>query len=152
MDSILSSYQVEICWYTFDIELYGLRPYVMTVRLCMCLVFLTDWNLVMKEHQTRTQTDCNDIRPQTVQFHNERISTDLNLVTRQSTVNELLEEGLQNGAETCRSKLMWMLVLFKVYILRAWVGILTLRLLMSYIYGAHILDVSRSHTTTHHSR
>ena len=29
---------------------------------------------------------------------------------------------------------------------------LTLRLLMSYIYGAPILDVSRSHTTTHHSR
>jgi len=29
---------------------------------------------------------------------------------------------------------------------------LTLRLLMSYIYGAHILDVSGSHTTTHHSR
>jgi len=28
----------------------------------------------------------------------------------------------------------------------------TLRLLMSYIYGAHILDVSRSHTTTQHSR
>ena len=29
---------------------------------------------------------------------------------------------------------------------------LTLRLLMSYINGAHILDVSRSHTTTHRSR
>jgi len=29
---------------------------------------------------------------------------------------------------------------------------LTFRLLMSYIYGAPILDVSRSHTTTHHSR
>ena len=29
---------------------------------------------------------------------------------------------------------------------------LTLRLLMSYTYRAHILDVSRSHTTTHHSR
>jgi hypothetical protein len=29
---------------------------------------------------------------------------------------------------------------------------LTLRLLMSYIYEAPILDVSRSHTTTHHSR
>ena len=29
---------------------------------------------------------------------------------------------------------------------------LTLRLLMSYMYGAPILDVSRSHTTTHHSR
>ena len=34
------------------------------------------------------------------------------------------------------------------------VFVLTLRLLMSYIYiyGAPILDVSRSHTTTHHSR
>ena len=29
---------------------------------------------------------------------------------------------------------------------------LPLRLLMSYIYGAPILDVSRSHTTTQHSR
>jgi len=29
---------------------------------------------------------------------------------------------------------------------------LTLRLLMSYIYGAPILDVSRSHTTTQHNR
>ena len=29
---------------------------------------------------------------------------------------------------------------------------LTLRLIMSYIYGAPILDVSRSHTTTQHSR
>jgi len=30
--------------------------------------------------------------------------------------------------------------------------ILTLRRLMSHIYGAPILDVSRSHTTTQHSR
>ena len=30
--------------------------------------------------------------------------------------------------------------------------ILTLRRLMSYIYGAPILDVSRSQTTTQHSR
>ena len=29
---------------------------------------------------------------------------------------------------------------------------LTLRVLMSYIYGAPILDVSRSHTMTQHSR
>ena len=34
------------------------------------------------------------------------------------------------------------------YIMRS----LTIRLLMSYIYGAPILDVSRSHTTTQHSR
>ena len=31
-------------------------------------------------------------------------------------------------------------------------SMLTLRLLMSYIYGAPILDVPRSHTTTQHSR
>jgi len=31
-------------------------------------------------------------------------------------------------------------------------NVLTLRRLMSYIYGAPILDVSRSHTTTQHSR
>ena len=30
--------------------------------------------------------------------------------------------------------------------------LLTLRRLMSYIYGAPILDVSRSHTTTQHGR
>jgi len=30
--------------------------------------------------------------------------------------------------------------------------VLTFRVLMSYIYGAPILDVSRSHTTTQHSR
>ena len=34
----------------------------------------------------------------------------------------------------------------------AWIFVLTLRRLMSYIYGAPILDVSRSHTTTQHSR
>ena len=31
-------------------------------------------------------------------------------------------------------------------------GHLTLRLLMSYIYGAPNLDVSRSHTTTQHGK
>jgi len=32
------------------------------------------------------------------------------------------------------------------------ISFLTLRRLMSHIYGAPILDVSRSHTTTQHSR
>jgi len=32
------------------------------------------------------------------------------------------------------------------------IKLLTLRRLLSYIYGAPILDVSRSHTTTQHSR
>ena len=39
-----------------------------------------------------------------------------------------------------------------LHVSRIMVKSLTLRLLTSYIYGAHILDVSRSHTTTHHSR
>jgi len=43
-----------------------------------------------------------------------------------------------------------------VCMLRGWISIfdcnLTFRRVMSYIYGAPILDVSRSHTTTQHSR
>jgi hypothetical protein len=73
-----------------------------------------------KEHPTHTQTDCNDIRPQTAQFYNEHLSTDLNLLTWQNTGHEPHEEGLKNGTETCRGKFlgvfMWLLVLFKVYI------------------------------------
>ena len=39
-----------------------------------------------------------------------------------------------------------------LHVSRRRVKSLTIRLLMSYIYGAPILDVSRSHTTTQHSR
>ena len=39
-----------------------------------------------------------------------------------------------------------------LHVSRIRVKSLTLRLLISYIYGAQILDVSRSHTTTQHSR
>ena len=39
-----------------------------------------------------------------------------------------------------------------LHVSRVRVKLLTFRLLMSYIYGAPILDVSRSHTTTQHSR
>jgi len=39
-----------------------------------------------------------------------------------------------------------------LHVSRIRVKLLTFRLLMSYTYGAPILDVSRSHTTTHHSR
>jgi len=39
-----------------------------------------------------------------------------------------------------------------IHVSRIRVKSLTLRQLMSYIYGAPILDVSRSHTTTQHSR
>ena len=39
-----------------------------------------------------------------------------------------------------------------LHVSRIRVKLLTFRLLMSCIYGAPILDVSRSHKTTHHSR
>ena len=39
-----------------------------------------------------------------------------------------------------------------LHVSRIRVKLLTFRLLMSYIYGEPILDVSRSHTTTQHSR
>ena len=39
-----------------------------------------------------------------------------------------------------------------LHVSRIRVKSLTLRRLMSYIYGTPILDVSRSHTTTQHSR
>ena len=39
-----------------------------------------------------------------------------------------------------------------LHVSRIRVKLLTFGLLMSYIYGAPILDVSRSHTTTQHSR
>ena len=39
-----------------------------------------------------------------------------------------------------------------LHVSRIRVKLLTFRLLMSYIYGAPILDVSRSHATTQHSR
>jgi len=39
-----------------------------------------------------------------------------------------------------------------LHVSRIRVKLLNFRLLMSYMYGAPILDVSRSHTTTQHSR
>jgi len=64
------------------------------------------------------------------------------------------EEDEENMA-TLKFSLVWKLgqysttdSFYKISVSRP----LTLRRLMSYIYGAPILDVSRSHTTTQHSR
>jgi len=50
------------------------------------------------------------------------------------------------------SYLLALIVHHFLHVSRIRVKLLTFRLLMSYIYGAPILDVSRSHTTTQHSR
>jgi len=42
-------------------------------------------------------TDGNDIRPHTEQIYNKRTSTDLSLVTAQSTVHEPTEDGPKKG-------------------------------------------------------
>ena len=55
--------------------------------------------------------------------------------------NMYIDVGANNGSENYKKKT-----------LRLPASQLTLRRLMSYIYGAPILDVSRSHTTTQHSR
>jgi len=44
-------------------------------------------------HTHTHTTGDNDIRPHTVQEHNERISTEFNLVTAQSTAHEPPEDG-----------------------------------------------------------
>jgi len=65
-----------------------MRPYVITVGLYVCLELLSGWDLVR---------DSNDIRPHTVQTHNERTSTKSNLVTAQSTAHEPPEDGRKYG-------------------------------------------------------
>jgi len=47
--------------------------------------------------QTHIQTDGNDVRPHAAQTHNERTSTESNLVTAQSTAHELPEDGRNYG-------------------------------------------------------
>ena len=54
-------------------------------RLCVCA-----WR------HTHT-TDNNDIRPHTIQEHNERTSTEFNLVTAQTAAHEPPEDGRKYG-------------------------------------------------------
>jgi hypothetical protein len=63
-----------------------MRPYVITVSLYVCL-----------EQKTYIQTEGNDIRPHTAQTHNERTSTESNLITAQSTAHEPPEDGRKYG-------------------------------------------------------
>jgi len=85
------------------VELWTIWFQVYLPRSCKTL---HDKVSLSKEHQTHTQTDCNDIRPHTAQFYNERISTDLNLATRQSIVHEPPEDSLKNWTETWRGKFL----------------------------------------------
>ena len=63
----------------------------------MCVWTFYDQISPGQELQTHIQTDGNDIRPHTVQTHNERTSTEFNLVTAQSTAHEPPENGRKYG-------------------------------------------------------
>ena len=69
----------------------------------------------------------------------------LRLIKRETAVNPL------NPELNPIYHLLALLVHF-LHVSRIRVKSLTIRLLMSYIFGAPILDVSKSHTTRHHSR
>jgi len=59
------------------------------------------------------------------------------LASEEAEVRSVFSETSGPVLELTQANIQWLLIF---------------RLLMSYIYGAPILDVSRSHTTTQHSR
>ena len=62
--------------------------------------------------------------------------------------------GSSSSSRAGMSSLGCVISFHRYLVLKLVISALTLRRLMAYIYiyGAPILDVSRSHTTTHHSR
>jgi hypothetical protein len=72
-----------------------------------------------------------------------------------STLVEVLGDEFLNPLNPELNPICYLLALLAhhfLHVSRIRVKSLTFRLLMSYIYGAPILDVYRSYTTTHHSR
>ena len=69
---------------------------------------------------------------------------------------ETLHTGIINPLKPELNPICYLLALLGahhfLHVSRIRIKLLTFRRLMSYIYGAPILDVSRSHTTTQHSR
>ena len=76
--------------------------------------------------------------------------------TSHSSVNGSVSVSIFNPLNPELNPICYLLALLGahhfLHVSRIRVKSLTLRLLMSYIYGAPILDVSRSHTTKQHSR
>ena len=70
----------------------------------------------------------------------------------ETNVTELVHFNPLNAELNPICYLLALLAHHFLHVSRIRVKSLNLRLLMSYVYGAPILDVSRSHTTTHHSR
>ena len=75
----------------------------------------------------------------------QRSSTGCECLTVSDLETSMVGRPMPQLVCSAREDRMWQFIHFSA----SW---LTLRRLMSYIYGAPILDVSRSHTTTQHSR
>ena len=101
----------------------------------------------------------------TVENRNKYITTRIDLISKQGAILHKTGKGsliLNYVIPSCFNPLnaelnpiCYLLALLNhhfLHVSRISVKSLTLRLLMSCIYGAHILDVSRSNTTKHHSR
>jgi len=105
VSNTLCSYYVGFRWCTFVVCLCIMRPYVITIGLYVCLELLSGSDLLRESDQispgqqvqTHIQTDGNDIRPHTVQTHNERTSTESSLVTAQNTAHDPPEDGRKYG-------------------------------------------------------
>ena len=90
---------------------------------------------------------------QLVIFANERSRKRVNNAVQQRVLNNSIFNLIPLNPEL--NHVCYLLALLAhhfLHVTRIRVKSLTLRLLMSYKYGAPILDVSRSHTTTQHSR
>ena len=94
------------------------------------------WNLYTYHYKQNTGGACN----------NDRSSAVDTMAWKSACINPLKPEL----NPICY--LLALLVHHFLHVNRIRVKLLTIRLLMSYIYGTPILDVSRSHTTTQHSR
>ena len=96
--------------------------------------------------------------PQSDRNDTKIMSSSQNLVTRRTDDNAVKSDAKAPVFNPLKPELYpicYLLALLAhhfLHVSRIRVKSLTFRWLMSYIYGAPILDVSRSHTTTQHSR
>ena len=86
--------------------------------------------------------------------HNRKIAVEMDRTVVEIS-DGLPKEYILNPLKPELNPICYLLALLAhhfLHVSRIRVKSLTIRLLISYIYGAPILDVSRSHTTTQHSR
>jgi hypothetical protein len=126
----------ETCWAVFKRQVINLRNcciWLVDSFECMMMHGLANpkSTVIFDTFATKSFTKEHDHLAMSVvrlSFLHLKILTPPKLFTWQSTVHGHLEDGLKNGTESCRGKFLSVfnvnLVLFKVYIVCAWVGIL----------------------------